>query len=69
MNPPDLILLTAQTRADDSEGAAYCKDLALINLEAFLRYIAPFVPVHLEQEHERCIEDVEFALKLGSKAA
>lgn len=69
MNPPDLILLTAQTRAADAEGAAYVKDLALINLESFLRYIAPFVPAHLRQEHTRCMEDVTFALSLGSEAA
>lgn len=66
---PDLILLTAQTRASDAEGAGYVKDLALLNCEAFLRYVAPFVPAHLQQEHTRCVEDVEFALGVGSKAA
>lgn len=69
MNYPDLTLLTAQTRATDAESAAYVKDLALINLESFLLYIAPFVPAHLRQEHARCMDDVQFALKLGSKAA
>lgn len=65
---PDLILLTAQTRAQDAEASAYVKDLALLNLEAYLRYIAPFVPKHLRQEHTRCVDDVEFALKIGVAA-
>lgn len=69
MKTPDLVLLTAQTRATDAEGAAYVKDLALINLEAFLLYVAPFVPAHLQQEWTRCVEDIEFALGVGSKAA
>lgn len=66
---PDLILLSAQVRAADAEGACYVKDLALLNVESFLRYVAPFVPVFLEAEHRRVVDDVEFALKLGVKGA
>lgn len=65
---PDLILITAKVQAEDAQASAYVKDLALLNLEAFLRYVAPFVPTHLQQEHMRCVEDIEFALKIGVAA-
>jgi hypothetical protein len=67
INPSiDLSLFTAQIQAQDAQGACYIKDLALINAEAFMRYVAPFVPKHLEQEFQRVSEDIEFALKVGS---
>jgi len=62
--PMDLTLLTAQIQAQDSQGACYIKDLALLNAEAFMVYIAPFVPKHLREEFIRCQDDIQFALKI-----
>lgn len=61
---PDLRILKLELTAEYATGAAECKDLALINMEAFLRYVEPFVPAHLWTEYKRTCEDVRFALEV-----
>lgn len=58
---PDLRLLQAEVAAQDAQGASEVKELALINAAAFMRYVAPFVPVHLYAEFVRTVNDIEFA--------
>lgn len=62
--PIDLTLLTAQIQAQDAQGACYVKDMALLNVQAFMLYIAPHVPKHLREEYGHVSEDIEFALKI-----
>lgn len=62
INPPDLILLTAQIQADDATRASAEKTLALIQVEAFLMYIQPHVPIYMREEYLAVCGDVQHAL-------
>lgn len=69
MNPPDLILLTAQTRAQDAEGALYVCQLALINALAALRMAEPHMPYWKAGEMAATVDDCEFALQVAERIA
>ena len=62
MNYPDLVLLTAQTRAADAEGALYVCQLALLNALAALKMAEPHMPTWKMFEIQTTIDDCVYAL-------